>query len=166
MKETGCLITNPRYPCGYRFGASTCIIHTRDTHIAAYGNVGLSMGFPGSTASLCGAMSNIGKCVIIFVMLIGKLRGLPTHSDAITDFSFKELNYWAKKAKREAAQLKRDAKVCDSFPTFFLFPVITSNIIPSKKAKLEAAQLKCDAKKCNSFMRMTLLCVRHAHSSA
>ena len=79
--------------------------------MSAYGNVGLSMGFPGSEASLCGSMSIVGKLVIMFTMIIGKLRGLPTHSDAITDFSFKELNYWAKKAKREALLLKRNAAV-------------------------------------------------------
>jgi Trk-type K+ transport system membrane component len=69
--------------------------------ISAYGNVGLSMGFPGSMASLCGNMSTVGKLVLIFVMMVGKLRGLPTHSDAVSDFSFKELKFWVRKAKRE-----------------------------------------------------------------
>jgi len=72
--------------------------------ISAYGNVGLSMGFPGSMASLCGNMSTFGKLVLIFVMMVGKLRGLPTHSDAVSDFSFKELKFWVKRAKMERTE--------------------------------------------------------------
>jgi hypothetical protein len=69
--------------------------------ISGYGNVGLSMGFPGSMASLCGNMSTVGKLVLILVMMLGKLRGLPTHSDAVSDFSFKEMKFWVRKAKKE-----------------------------------------------------------------
>ena len=72
--------------------------------ISAYGNVGLSMGFPGSMASLCGNMSTFGKLVLIFIMMVGKLRGLPTHSDAVSDFSFKELKFWVKRAEIERKQ--------------------------------------------------------------
>ena len=77
--------------------------------ISGYGNVGLSMGFPGSMASLCGNMSTVGKLVLIFVMMMGKLRGLPTHSDAVSDFSFKELKFWVRKAKKE----KKEAEGAD-----------------------------------------------------
>jgi hypothetical protein len=72
--------------------------------ISGYGNVGLSMGFPGSMASLCGNMSTVGKLVLIFVMMLGKLRGLPTHSDSVSDFSFKEMKFWVRKAKKEKKQ--------------------------------------------------------------
>lgn len=79
--------------------------------VSAYGNVGLSMGYPGSMASLCGAMSSIGKIILIIVMVVGKLRGLPTHSDTVTDFSFKELKYWARKAKKESKAAKGSREV-------------------------------------------------------
>jgi Trk-type K+ transport system membrane component len=79
--------------------------------ISAYGNVGLSMGFPGSMASLCGNMSTFGKLVLIFVMIVGKLRGLPTHSDAVSDFSFKELKFWVKRAKMERKEAEDIADV-------------------------------------------------------
>jgi len=79
--------------------------------ISAYGNVGLSMGFPGSMASLCGNMSTFGKLVLIFVMMVGKLRGLPTHSDAVSDFSFKELKFWVKRAKMERKEAEDIADV-------------------------------------------------------
>jgi hypothetical protein len=32
-----------------------------------------------------------GQVMIIIVMLLGKLRGLPTHTDIITDFDFREV---------------------------------------------------------------------------
>jgi hypothetical protein len=60
-------------------------------------------------ASLCGNMSTVGKLVLIFVMMLGKLRGLPTHSDAVSDFSFKELKFWVRKAKKE----KKEAEGAD-----------------------------------------------------
>ena len=81
--------------------------------ISAYGNVGLSMGFPGSMASLCGNMSTVGKLVLIFLMMVGKLRGLPTNSDLVSDFSFKELKFWVKRTKME----RKEAEDADSNET-------------------------------------------------
>ena len=54
--------------------------------ISAYGNVGLSLGVPGQVISLSGTFSPIGKCVIIFIMWLGKHRGLPSKDDEVIDF--------------------------------------------------------------------------------
>eukprot|EP01038_Epipyxis_sp_PR26KG_P006615 gene6615-9082_t len=63
--------------------------------ISAYGNVGLSMGLPGKSYSLSGAFSPVGKLVMMFLMLLGKHRGLPSSHDMVRDFKFDEyLNAW------------------------------------------------------------------------
>jgi Trk-type K+ transport system membrane component len=54
--------------------------------ISAYGNVGLSLGVPGQVISLSGAFTPAGKCMIIFIMWLGKHRGLPSSSDEVVDF--------------------------------------------------------------------------------
>ena len=56
--------------------------------ISAYGDVGLSLGIEGKVYSLSGAMTAVGKCVIIFIMLLGKHRGLPNKKDDVIDFQF------------------------------------------------------------------------------
>ncbi len=50
------------------------------------------------------------------VMLLGKLRGLPTHTDIITDFDFREV----KRCRRSAAE--ESLKPCwSSFPAAAMF---------------------------------------------
>ncbi|RGP71704.1 low-affinity potassium transport [Fusarium longipes] len=44
---------------------------------SAYGNVGLSLGYPTVSTSLCGLFGTFGKVVICFMMVRGRHRGLP-----------------------------------------------------------------------------------------
>ncbi|OAA36496.1 Potassium transport protein, high-affinity [Metarhizium rileyi] len=45
--------------------------------VSAYGNVGLSLGYPGTNASLSTKFSTFGKLVICAMMIRGRHRGLP-----------------------------------------------------------------------------------------
>ncbi|KAI0584579.1 Potassium transport protein 1 [Pyrenophora tritici-repentis] len=45
--------------------------------VSAYGNVGLSLGYPTNATSLSGHFNVFGKVVICFMMLRGRHRGLP-----------------------------------------------------------------------------------------
>eukprot|EP01040_Poterioochromonas_malhamensis_P006500 gene6500-7000_t len=58
--------------------------------ISAYGAVGLTLGIPGKSYSLSGQMSSLGKCCIIFIMWLGKHRGLPNQDDEVIDFTFEK----------------------------------------------------------------------------
>lgn len=58
--------------------------------ISAYGTVGLSFGIPGEAYSLCGAMSTLGKLILMCIMILGKHRGLPGPEDEVIDFYFWE----------------------------------------------------------------------------
>lgn len=49
---------------------------------SAYGNVGLTLGVPGTLPALSGGFSVVGKLVIIFLMLAGRHRGLPSSVDS------------------------------------------------------------------------------------
>ncbi|KAF4342172.1 potassium transporter TRK-1 [Fusarium beomiforme] len=44
---------------------------------SAYGNVGLSLGYPTVSTSLCGLFGTFGKAVICLMMIRGRHRGLP-----------------------------------------------------------------------------------------
>jgi len=44
---------------------------------SAYGNVGLSLGYPTVSTSLCGMFGTFGKVVICLMMIRGRHRGLP-----------------------------------------------------------------------------------------
>ncbi|RYG64246.1 hypothetical protein EON64_14370, partial [archaeon] len=75
--------------------------------ISAYGNVGLSVGVPGKSYSLCGAFSLLGKLTLIAVMILGKHRGLPSSSDEVIDYKF--LDYqkaWQYEGKEGSKQAK------------------------------------------------------------
>lgn len=61
--------------------------------VSAYGAVGLSLGYPGKPYSLSGAMTPLGKLTIIFLMFMGKHRGLPSPKDEVVDFDFKNLRH-------------------------------------------------------------------------
>lgn len=53
--------------------------------VSAYGNVGLSLGYPTNFTSLCGHFGTFGKLVICAMMIRGRHRGLPYALDrAIT----------------------------------------------------------------------------------
>ncbi|GAB1725129.1 hypothetical protein NU195Hw_g6849t1 [Hortaea werneckii] len=49
--------------------------------VSAYGNVGLSLGVPGKTTSLCGDFHTLSKLILIPVMLRGRHRILPLAID-------------------------------------------------------------------------------------
>lgn len=53
--------------------------------VSAYGNVGLSLGYPTNMTSLCGHFTVFSKLVICAMMIRGRHRGLPYALDrAIT----------------------------------------------------------------------------------
>jgi Trk-type K+ transport system membrane component len=53
--------------------------------VSAYANVGLSLGYPTNTTSLCGHFGVFSKIVICAMMIRGRHRGLPYALDrAIT----------------------------------------------------------------------------------
>jgi len=54
--------------------------------LSAYGNVGLSLGVPNKPYSLSGEFSKMGYLVIIFVMYMGKHRGMPAVDALTIDF--------------------------------------------------------------------------------
>lgn len=49
--------------------------------VSAYGTVGMSMGFPTTSASLSSQFSTVGKLVIMALMIRGRHRGLPYRVD-------------------------------------------------------------------------------------
>ncbi|GFF78286.1 putative cation transporter [Aspergillus udagawae] len=49
--------------------------------VSAYGNVGLSLGYPNVTTSFCGQFSVFSKIVICAMMIRGRHRGLPVQLD-------------------------------------------------------------------------------------
>jgi Trk-type K+ transport system membrane component len=72
--------------------------------ISAYGNVGLSMGVPGDVISLSGIFSPIGKCVLVFVMWLGKHRGLPSANEEVIDFQCMDYMVACRAVDREKSQ--------------------------------------------------------------
>ncbi|KAL0225988.1 hypothetical protein P9112_013312 [Eukaryota sp. TZLM1-RC] len=56
---------------------------------SAYGNVGLSLGWPGVEAAFVGVLPATGQLILIITMLAGRQRGLPTSLDvAVTTRTF------------------------------------------------------------------------------
>eukprot|EP00898_Chlorokybus_atmophyticus_P002961 jgi/Chlat1/3666/Chrsp24S03841 len=49
--------------------------------ISAYGNVGLSLGYPNVVFAFCGTWHTLSKLVLVVVMLLGRHRGLPENID-------------------------------------------------------------------------------------
>ena len=49
--------------------------------ISAFGNVGLSLGYPGTYASLSGVFTPFSKFIMILVFMVGRHRGLPDNVD-------------------------------------------------------------------------------------
>ncbi|KAJ8121602.1 hypothetical protein ONZ43_g1982 [Nemania bipapillata] len=60
--------------------------------VSAYGTVGLSLGYPGTNASLCAQFSVVGKLVIIAMMIRGRHRGLPYGLDRAVLLPSENLN--------------------------------------------------------------------------
>ena len=52
----------------------------------AYGTVGLSLGYPGIVTSFCTKWSTKSKLICIFILLLGRCRGLPDSLDYAVDF--------------------------------------------------------------------------------
>ncbi|EKX39558.1 hypothetical protein GUITHDRAFT_114286 [Guillardia theta CCMP2712] len=86
--------------------------------ISAYGNVGLSFGIAGRTYSLSGAMSTLGKLIIMGAMLLGKHRALPTHTDMVLNFKHTRLRRQLIIAKMEAGE-----DVVDLLPLYSAHPI-------------------------------------------
>lgn len=57
--------------------------------ISAFGNVGLSLGYPNSPTSFVGVWRNGSKMVLIIVMLLGRHRGLPNSIDRAVTGKFR-----------------------------------------------------------------------------
>lgn len=49
--------------------------------VSAYGNVGLSLGYPTINASMSGEFKTLSKLIIIAMQVRGKHRGLPYQLD-------------------------------------------------------------------------------------
>lgn len=78
---------------------------------SAYGNVGLTLGLPGSPIALSGSFTVIGKLVIIFLMLAGRHRGLPSSVERAVSLE----NLLAKnKAPRNSIDVERSEGVLES----------------------------------------------------
>jgi Trk-type K+ transport system membrane component len=70
------------------WGPETCnVFYLLFELISAYANSGISMGVPGQFYSLSGIFTKVGTLVIIFSMLLGKHRGMPS-----IDFKFKTVS--------------------------------------------------------------------------
>ncbi|KAL6041842.1 low affinity potassium transporter [Balamuthia mandrillaris] len=54
---------------------------------SAYGTVGMSLGYPGLLSSFSGALNTFSKWMIMFVMLMGRHRGLPDSVDKVVSLS-------------------------------------------------------------------------------
>ncbi|KAL6067603.1 low affinity potassium transporter [Balamuthia mandrillaris] len=54
---------------------------------SAYGTVGLSLGYPGLLSSFSGTLGTFSKWMIMFVMLMGRHRGLPDSVDKVVSLS-------------------------------------------------------------------------------
>ncbi len=80
-----CLIENDRFINDIYFTQSKVLFEI----ISGFGNVGLSLGYPNSSASFVGVWHDGSKLVLIIVMLLGRHRGLPNSIDrAITGTFF------------------------------------------------------------------------------
>ncbi|KAI0200734.1 cation transport protein-domain-containing protein [Astrocystis sublimbata] len=73
--------------------------------VSAYGTVGLSLGFPGTNASLVAQFSVLGKLVIIAMMIRGRHRGLPYGLDRAVLLPSENLN--RKEAEDAELRLQR-----------------------------------------------------------
>ncbi|KAI0911488.1 cation transport protein-domain-containing protein [Ustulina deusta] len=60
--------------------------------VSAYGTVGLSLGYPGTNASLMAQFSVLGKLVIVAMMIRGRHRGLPYGLDRAVLLPSDDLN--------------------------------------------------------------------------
>jgi len=78
--------------------------------ISAYGNVGLSMGIPGKPYSLSGDFSKMGYLVIIFVMFMGKHRGMPSVDAGAIDFYWSDASSNSNSTNKETDEGKEKEK--------------------------------------------------------
>ncbi|RAL16914.1 putative potassium transporter [Aspergillus homomorphus CBS 101889] len=72
--------------------------------VSAYGCVGVSVGYPGSNASFCGAWHPISKLILAAVTLRGRHRGLPVAIDRAVMLPNESLEW----AEEEDAALRRE----------------------------------------------------------
>ncbi|PYH49379.1 putative potassium transporter [Aspergillus saccharolyticus JOP 1030-1] len=72
--------------------------------VSAYGCVGVSVGYPGSNASFCGAWHPISKLILAAVTLRGRHRGLPVAIDRAVMLPTESLEW----AEEEDAALRRE----------------------------------------------------------
>lgn len=49
--------------------------------VSGFGNVGLSLGYPGTSTSLSAVFTPFGKVIMIIVFMVGRHRGLPDNVD-------------------------------------------------------------------------------------
>ncbi|PYI29979.1 cation transporter [Aspergillus indologenus CBS 114.80] len=72
--------------------------------VSAYGCVGVSVGYPGSNASFCGAWHPISKLILAAVTLRGRHRGLPVAIDRAVMLPNESLEW----AEEEDAAMRRE----------------------------------------------------------
>lgn len=109
--------------------------------ISAYGNVGLSLGVATANYSLSGECSIVSKLLIISLMMLGKHRGLPTHTDSIRNFNFSKLRKALRAAKEAAKNVKREHKKSRRGSILDMVPGMTRRRRKSSVHDEEAAKL-------------------------
>ena len=87
------------------------IFYTIFELVSAYGNVGVSMGVPGEAYSLCGKFHTVSKLIVIFVMLLGKFRGIPKLYDEVIDYNFVQARRVVFRALLDAKQREKSKRV-------------------------------------------------------
>eukprot|EP00741_Cyanophora_paradoxa_P014973 tig00020830_g14446.t1 len=71
ISEGDRLISDPKFP----------VVKVMYEVVSAYGTVGLSLGHPSTPASCSAVYSTVSKLAVIFVMILGRHRGLPDSLD-------------------------------------------------------------------------------------
>lgn len=82
--------------------------------ISAHGTVGLSLGYPGTSASFSGEFNVVSKLVIMATMIKGRHRGLPSAIDRAIILSSEKIDKRDQieaviDSKRENADVKIEA---------------------------------------------------------
>ncbi len=78
----------------------------------AYGTVGLSLGYPGFVTSFVAQMQPLSKLIFVYVMLLGRCRGLPDSLDYAVD-----LKRFTKTDKRKQKEQQNNQIPLEKEPT-------------------------------------------------
>lgn len=85
--------------------------------VSAYGNVGLSLGYPTVLTSLCGKFTTFSKLVICAMMIRGRHRGLPFNIDKAINIPGDELLHEPSNEDGRSYELDKPALELKKFHT-------------------------------------------------